>query len=249
MHHYLAQAYLRGFTDHGHRDKKGNLRVIDLLEKRCFTSPTKGVASIRDYYVFQNTDERWPSREFDRWISAFEKGYPRAQRIVFGIGRSILRTDGDHVGTSLYPFLQHYPTRFLDGLAPEFEGVVRGKIPIVALNVTPEMIQASDTGSVVTALRYMIGTRENALRFKLKVELLVTGYDDDPRGLWQIPDVRESSVRSSVNALSSCFSPIRKEVSSRCCCVAGSTSRTSQTKFIPSESASSLTSPSRVLMT
>lgn len=149
------------------------------------------INSFRFTILVAPVEEPWPSADFDRWCAEFEIANPRTRRILPGIREVTIATDGDHVGTSLYPFMNQYPTRFLKGLAPEFEDVVRGKAQVIALHVTPEMIAASDVESVMNALRYMTGTRENAMATKLNVDIMVTGYEDDPRGLWQVPEVRE----------------------------------------------------------
>lgn len=55
MQHYLPQGYLRGFAPQGHGNKTGKLRIIDLLERKCFSAGPQDVAKVRDYYVFINT--------------------------------------------------------------------------------------------------------------------------------------------------------------------------------------------------
>jgi hypothetical protein len=149
------------------------------------------INSFRFTILVAPVEEPMPSADFDRWCAEFERANPCARPILPGIREVTIATDGDHVGTSLYPLMSQYPTRFLNGLAPEFEDVVRGKVPLIALHLTPEMIAASDAESIMNALRYMTGTRENAMATKLKVDIMVSGYEDDPRGLWQVPEVRE----------------------------------------------------------
>lgn len=54
--HYLPKGYLKGFTDQGYDSDAGELRVIDLHTRKCFTAKPDGVAKMRDFYVFLNTD-------------------------------------------------------------------------------------------------------------------------------------------------------------------------------------------------
>jgi SMI1 / KNR4 family (SUKH-1) len=51
--------------------------------------------------------------------------------------------------------------------------------------------ETGDTTLISSALRHMVSTRENAAAFRQRVGVMVDGFDDDPRGLWQFPKVRQ----------------------------------------------------------
>ena len=68
---------------------------------------------------------------------------------------------------------------------------VKEGAPIVVLYVPHELIEMGDITLISPALHMMVSTRENVSAFKQRVGVMVDGFDDDPRGLWQFPKVRE----------------------------------------------------------
>lgn len=61
---------------------------------------------------------------------------------------------------------------------------------VVVLEISRKEIEGCDFGSALERLHIMADTRENALRYRESLFLMVTGYDHDPRELCEIPEVR-----------------------------------------------------------
>lgn len=69
-----------------------------------------------------------------------------------------------------------------DLIANEFESVL--------YTIDRGDVEALSTFDTVNFFRSLASNKSQALRSRGKVELMVHGYDDDPRELWQIPEVR-----------------------------------------------------------
>jgi hypothetical protein len=54
-----------------------------------------------------------------------------------------------------------------------------------------EDVERGDIGPTLNTLNSLVSSRENALKYRGRVDLRVHGYDDDPRELFEIPEVRE----------------------------------------------------------
>ncbi len=135
--------------------------------------------------------EKWPSPEFDQWITAFTKSYLAAKPVLPVAGSLMATTGWDHAAVSMYPALVNYPSRFLDEPIPSVEAALKGKLKLVMLNVPHELIEKGDTAPISTALRDMVSTCEKGLAFRQRIGLVVGGFDDDPREIWQFPKARE----------------------------------------------------------
>lgn len=61
--------------------------------------------------------------------------------------------------------------------------------PVVLL-VSRREVEQADLGSVLSRLKPFLATREDARRHRGQMTLVVDGYDDDPRELVDIPEVR-----------------------------------------------------------
>ena len=62
--------------------------------------------------------------------------------------------------------------------------------PIVLL-ISRHEVESGDVASVVSRLKPLLATREGAWRYRGQMTLVVDGYDNDPRELVDIPQVRE----------------------------------------------------------
>lgn len=51
-------------------------------------------------------------------------------------------------------------------------------------------IETLDVSGCLKPLNALLTSRENALQFRSRVNFIVDGYDDDPRELYEIPEVR-----------------------------------------------------------
>jgi len=132
-----------------------------------------------------------PSRQLNQLVKALRKAVPSAKRIERTADQLTLSASDTHAIASWYPLFHHYPSRFGDRENPYIAKLPKRGLGGIVLAVTPEMIAERQISLVVGALKYMVATRENATAFKQRVVLMVQGFDDDPRGLWQIPEARD----------------------------------------------------------
>ncbi len=136
----------------------------------------------------------WPSQEFDQWINVFTSSYPEA-RPVMPNGESLTTTaGGDHAVASMYWSMSNYPTRFVEEQNPFVTHALKApvdRVPVVMLHVPHELIEVGDTTLIAAALRDMVSTREKVMAFRQRVGVMVDGFDDDPRGIWQFPRARQ----------------------------------------------------------
>lgn len=61
--------------------------------------------------------------------------------------------------------------------------------PVVLL-ISRREVEQADLGSVLSRLKPFLATREDARRYRGQMTLVVDGYNDDPRELVDIPEVR-----------------------------------------------------------
>ncbi len=62
------------------------------------------------------------------------------------------------------------------------------KYSVILMTVTREEIESFDHRNQLSFLEM---AKENAKDYKAKINLLITGYDEDERELWEIKDVRD----------------------------------------------------------
>ena len=60
----------------------------------------------------------------------------------------------------------------------------------VVLMISRREVEAADLASVLSRLRVFLATREDAWRYRGQMTLVVDGYNNDPRELVDIPEVR-----------------------------------------------------------
>lgn len=130
------------------------------------------------------------STRFDRFAEAFASSIPAPARVAPGVARVTATAAGDHAAASVYPLLSNYPTRFSDERNPYVVQALKGDLKLVALYVPKELIEQGGESPIADALCDMVSTREKATAFRQRVMVMTDGYDDDPRGLCQIPQAR-----------------------------------------------------------
>jgi hypothetical protein len=79
--------------------------------------------------------------------------------------------------------------------SPPEHRLQRGITDPVLLLISRREVEAADIDSVVSRLRVFSATREDALRYRSQMALVVTGYDEDPRELVDIAEVRAMLTR------------------------------------------------------
>ncbi len=74
------------------------------------------------------------------------------------------------------------------------------KDAMVVLALTRQEVESGHFASALERLHVLAGSRESAMRYQESLIFIVEGYDDDPRELQEIPEVREffSNVRCQV---------------------------------------------------
>lgn len=60
----------------------------------------------------------------------------------------------------------------------------------VVLMISRRQVEAADIASVLTSLKPFLATREDAWLYRGQMSLVVDGYNDDPRELVDVPEVR-----------------------------------------------------------
>lgn len=144
--------------------------------------------------LIARVDSKWPCPEFHEWIKVFASDYPEAKSMLPGINSLKVNPGGDHAAASMYFSVANYPTRFSDVQNPFVAHAlksVKDDVPVVLLQFPRELIDVADTELITSALRDMVSTREKAAAFRQRVGLMVGGYDNDPRAIWQFPEARE----------------------------------------------------------
>lgn len=130
-----------------------------------------------------------PDAELERLARAVEGAGLRAMPITPNTTEVTVTAGGDHAAASIGYTLGQYPSRFGEEPNPPARGEQGLGHAIVV--VPRSAVESGDLDAVCDALCGMVATRESADRFRQRVELVVDGYQDDPRELWQIPETRE----------------------------------------------------------
>jgi hypothetical protein len=65
------------------------------------------------------------------------------------------------------------------------------KDAMVVLALTRQEVESGHFASALERLHVLAGSRESAMRYQESLIFIVEGYDDDPRELQEIPEVRE----------------------------------------------------------
>jgi hypothetical protein len=103
---------------------------------------------------------------------------------------NLTATGSDHAAASIYPLLHHYPTRYAEEPNPFMVQTLKGETKLVYLFVPRDLIETGDIEPISSALQDMVSTREKAAAFRQRVGIMVDGYDQDPRELWQVAESR-----------------------------------------------------------
>ncbi len=119
----------------------------------------------------------------------FSKVFPNAMTLDKS-GRVAISAGKNHAIASITNLFGHYPTRFLGMDNTLVEENLMGKYPIILVKIPQVLIENQQPEPIVEILRDMVFTKENATAYKQKISILVNGFDDDARELWQIPKVR-----------------------------------------------------------
>jgi hypothetical protein len=108
----------------------------------------------------------------------------------------------------------------------EHEGPFLTDFDFLNIVLSREQVESEDYSDTLSVLHKLTSSPEGAIRFCELIDLAVHGYDDDPRGLSEIPEVRRyiqgldadfpywlyflSKRRSSLMAILSCMVPVSR---------------------------------------
>lgn len=95
--------------------------------------------------------------------------------------------------------------------------------PVVLL-ISRREVEAGDLASVLSRLKVFLATREDAWLYRGQMTLVVDGYNNDPRELVDIPEVRNllRGLESSWPQLAYFFNQVDDSIKLLLSCVAGS---------------------------
>jgi hypothetical protein len=133
----------------------------------------------------------WPCPEFDKWSKVFTDGYPDAKLVLPGACNLTVTAGRDHAAASLAFTYSNHPVRFLEEDNPYIVPALIDDLKVVMVRVPYELIEANDTAPIASMLRDMVFTREAATAFKQRIGLMVDGFNDDPREIWEFPNARQ----------------------------------------------------------
>jgi hypothetical protein len=185
------------------RDEQGQPRVEEPLWFRIgqFRLPKLPAIKLVQRIVLINSfaftlliarsDENWPCSLFDQWIATYPASFPEAKLILPGATSAVLAAGSDHAAASLLFSVANYPSRFSNTPSPYVEGVLKGNIQRVMLQIPKELIENGSIDPIAEILHDMVSTKEKAAASKQRVAVATDGFDDDPRALWQIPQARQ----------------------------------------------------------
>lgn len=130
------------------------------------------------------------SGELIRHINAFEEAHPHSKALRAEAQTIGVCADTHHVAVSIYTTLYHYPSRYGPDPNTYPARFLKGEFGIVLLYIPRELIEEGNVSPIAETLNELVATRESELAFRRRVGVSVDGYNDDPRELWQIPEVR-----------------------------------------------------------
>lgn len=138
-------------------------------------------------------DLDWPNEEFEEWMRQFAAAYPEAKQLVLDWATTRVKAGDESSLESLVPLMLHYPSRFSEDPDPFVASVLASPAEdrtLMMLSVSHEWVQKGEIKTIAATLDHMVSTRENAAAYRLRVGIMVEGYHDDPRPLWEVPKVR-----------------------------------------------------------
>ena len=117
-------------------------------------------------------------------------------------GFASLRAGAIHEFEAGADLITNYPTRYL-GQAPSgsesfsdsLKQLIDGDAESAIILISRNEIEVGDVCPTVDRLHDMVLTRESALATMQRIALLIHGYDDEPKALWDFPEVREWVIR------------------------------------------------------
>lgn len=167
----------------------GQFRLAD-FEGLSLVQRSVTINSYSFTLVVARVEAPWPCPEFDKWNAAFARGIPAAKPILPGVNSVKMSTGFDHAAASLSPLVYHFPTRFVKEKNSCIVKGLKDQLGLVILMIPRELIEEGNVMPIASGMLDMVSTREKSIAFRQRVDILVDGYDDDPRALWKVPQAQ-----------------------------------------------------------
>lgn len=124
-------------------------------------------------------------------IIVFRNLFPSAVELIPDATYSRLYCNWDHAAQSICQLYNAFPNRFGYESNNYTKRLLREQTGGTILALTRDIIEEDDVQSVAEAMRSLVRNREMALAHRMRVGIMVDGYDEDPRELWEIAEVRD----------------------------------------------------------
>ena len=128
--------------------------------------------------------------------AAFQRRRPEARQLLAGDERVVeLEAAGTHAAMAIADHLENYPTRYDDPELSRSETdpvqfLLANPTAVVAFEVSRREVQECLVREVSDRLRTFTATAEAARAAQGRVAIFFRGWDDDPRELCEVPEVR-----------------------------------------------------------
>lgn len=131
------------------------------------------------------------STDLQNAIIEFRNLFPSAVELIPDAEYSKLYCNWDHAAQSIGQLYDAFPNRFGYESNDYTKRLLLEQSGGTILALTRDIIEQGDVQYAVDALRALVRNREMALAHRMRVGILVDGYDDDPRELWEVAEVRD----------------------------------------------------------
>jgi hypothetical protein len=142
------------------------------------------------FSIILASDDIAVASEFQYAVEEYRKLFPSAVQLGPGVDRSKLLCTWDHAAQSIEQLHSEFPIRFGYESNDHTKRLLRNQRGATILALTRVLIEERDVRSASEALKQLIRNREMAFAHQMRVGLMVDGFDDDPRELWEISEVR-----------------------------------------------------------
>jgi hypothetical protein len=131
------------------------------------------------------------SAELRDTIIEFRNLFPSAVELKPAAKHSRLYCNWDHAAQSIGQLYNAFPNRFGYESNDYTKRLLREQNGVTILALTRDFIEKGDVQSIAEALQALVRNREMALAYRMRVGIMADGYDDDPRELWEVTEVRD----------------------------------------------------------
>ena len=134
-------------------------------------------------------DSKLPNTQLESLSQEFLQLFPDAQ-FLNSAGKVPVKAGDYHAVQSIAPLFLHYPNRFQETDNTTVKQLYTGDISIVVILIELESIEKQDVSTTASIFAAMMANKESAVAYSQRVEIMIDGFDEDPRELWEIQEVR-----------------------------------------------------------